>query len=74
MGISTDSDSTWTWTARPLSDHEAILEAMLARMESERHRLPADALAERVLVDRRIRNVVRDLRLIRQRRLGLADG
>lgn len=56
--------------AQSLGAHVAVLRAMLERMRMERDSLPADAIADRVLADMRIRNVERDLRLVRSRLLG----
>jgi hypothetical protein len=56
--------------AQSLGAHVLILQAMLNRMRLERETFPADAIADRVLLDIRIRNVERDIRLVRLRLLG----
>lgn len=62
--------STRRRVAQSLGAHVAILQAMLERMRLEREALPENAIADRILADTRIRNVERDLRLVRSRLLG----
>ena len=55
--------------AQSMGAHVVILQAMLNRMRLERDTLPVEAISDRIVLDLRICNVERDLRLVRERLL-----
>lgn len=70
MVTATDAESSSRRrAAHSVGAHLSILRMMLQRMKLERESLPAEAIGDRIVLDLRIRNVERDIDVVR-RKLG----
>lgn len=68
--LKADGDSsTRRRVAQSVGAHLFILRSMAERMKLERDALPPDAIADRIVMDYRIRNVERDIEIVRKKLL-----